>query len=363
MLSKWAFNALLKILEEPPKHVKFILATTETHKVPETIISRCQRYDFKRINSNDLKNRLIHISKWESINIDDQSLDYIVNHSAWGLRDAISLFEQLIHDNKITYDDIINKLWIVNWEVLDNFLKKLLNNDVSITTDFDNLVEDWKNIKLFIKEFIFYIKSQIISELKNNNDISKYINIIDILDDTYGKTKNSLDENTTLLIWILKIVSNFQEPNIQEVNSDIKTSSNTQIKQESIVNKVVESNKDLKSNTNTKSKVGIQVDDIGDIFWGEEEKSNTSKIKSDTTNMPWSDFDTNIFISKLKENKAKWWLTMSIRWCKLSLDWNILNVQATTTIAKNQIENADNTAIILKTLEDMGVNWAQIKII
>ncbi|MDF1682538.1 MAG: AAA family ATPase [Patescibacteria group bacterium] len=81
MLSKGAFNALLKILEEPPKHVKFILATTETHKVPETIISRCQRYDFKRINENDIKNRINYIAEKEKVSIDEKSLDYIVSNS------------------------------------------------------------------------------------------------------------------------------------------------------------------------------------------------------------------------------------------------------------------------------------------
>jgi hypothetical protein len=71
----------LKILEEPPKHVKFILATTETHKVPETIISRCQRYDFKRINNEDIKKRLLFIASSENIEIDEESLEYIISSS------------------------------------------------------------------------------------------------------------------------------------------------------------------------------------------------------------------------------------------------------------------------------------------
>jgi len=81
MLSKGAFNALLKILEEPPSFVKFILATTETHKVPDTIISRCQRYDMKSISIEDIKSRLIFISEEEKIKIDKESLDYIAKNS------------------------------------------------------------------------------------------------------------------------------------------------------------------------------------------------------------------------------------------------------------------------------------------
>lgn len=81
MLSTGAFNALLKILEEPPEYVKFILATTETHKVPETIVSRCQKYDFKRIGIIDIKARLEYIAKSEKIKIDAESLEYIANNS------------------------------------------------------------------------------------------------------------------------------------------------------------------------------------------------------------------------------------------------------------------------------------------
>jgi DNA polymerase-3 subunit gamma/tau len=81
MLSKGAFNALLKILEEPPSFVKFILATTETHKVPDTIISRCQRYDMKSISITDIKNRLIFVASEEKIDIDKESLDYIAINS------------------------------------------------------------------------------------------------------------------------------------------------------------------------------------------------------------------------------------------------------------------------------------------
>jgi DNA polymerase-3 subunit gamma/tau len=81
MLSKGAFNALLKILEEPPTHVKFILATTETHKVPDTIISRCQRYDFKSINEHDMIHRLNYIASEENVTIDKESLNYIVKNS------------------------------------------------------------------------------------------------------------------------------------------------------------------------------------------------------------------------------------------------------------------------------------------
>jgi len=144
MLSKWAFNALLKILEEPPKHVKFILATTETHKVPETIISRCQRYDFKRIDNDSIRERLLFIAKSEDIKIDEDSLNYIISSSNWGLRNAISLFEQLIEDKEINYQKIVEKLWISSLEERQNFIEKLKNKDLSIIDDFDKIIESLK---------------------------------------------------------------------------------------------------------------------------------------------------------------------------------------------------------------------------
>ena len=81
MLSKGAFNALLKILEEPPSHLKFILATTEIHKIPETILSRCQRYDFKSISPHDVRERLLFIAEKEGVNIDEESIHFIVKQS------------------------------------------------------------------------------------------------------------------------------------------------------------------------------------------------------------------------------------------------------------------------------------------
>jgi len=81
MLSKGAFNALLKILEEPPTHVKFILATTEIHKVPDTILSRCQRFDFRNHTDEDVKNRLEYIAKQENVSVDEESYNYIIKRA------------------------------------------------------------------------------------------------------------------------------------------------------------------------------------------------------------------------------------------------------------------------------------------
>ena len=131
MLSQAAFNALLKTLEEPPAHVLFILATTEPHKIPATILSRCQRYDFKKVPVSEIKNNLELITKKEKISIDEKTL-YLVSREADGsVRDALSLMDQLIatFGNKINYDEAITVLGIVDSYFLKSLLKEIVNRN------------------------------------------------------------------------------------------------------------------------------------------------------------------------------------------------------------------------------------------
>jgi len=339
MLSKWAFNALLKILEEPPKHVKFILATTETHKVPETIISRCQRYDFRKIPSNIIKERLSYIAKEEAIKIDKESLEYIDKHSWWGLRNAISLFEQLNESWIIKFDDIIHKLWIVSSDKLDIFLNKLINKDSSIIDDFNELVENWNNLKLFFKEFIFFLKDKAILDLKESKNITQILNILELLDETYSKTKFSLDENTTFLIWILKIID-WGETTPSPTGTPLKSKGRNK-------------------------KEEITQDDIWDIFWEKEvTHPQMDKRTPPPTGTPlekgrlskWN-FDKELFIKKLKESWAKSGLTMSIRGADLDVNWDKLNIKFKTGFALKQVNSPDNLNIMNQTLEVLWLNY------
>jgi DNA polymerase III gamma/tau subunit len=146
------------------------------------------------------------ISEKEWIEVDDESYNYIANHSNWGLRNAISLYEQLISNNKIKFDEVKEKLWLIWEDELKKFLNELLAKDREVMKHFEFLIESWKNIRLFFREFIFFVKNEIIKKLGKWEDIKELLNIIEILDETYSKTKNSFDENTTFMIGILKIV-------------------------------------------------------------------------------------------------------------------------------------------------------------
>lgn len=328
MLSKWAFNALLKILEEPPEYIKFILATTETHKVPETIISRCQRYDFNKINTEDIKNRLNHIAKNEDINIDELSLEYIVKNSGWWLRNAISLFEQFIINSQIKYENIISSLWLVDEELFEDFLNKLINKDKQIIYDFEKIIEQWKNIKLFFKDLIFFTKNIALIELKKANNISKLIKILEILEETIIKTKNSIDENTTFLIWILKIISD-SDNNNYEIKTTIK---------ENIENKII---KEDKKEIPQKKEENISEIDVNNIFWDDIVEKKESK----------NNFNLEDFINDLKKSWAKWWLTMALRWTEFNFNWDTLEINTKTKIAKSQLLDTTNLKLIKDTLE------------
>jgi len=340
MLSKWAFNALLKILEEPPEHVKFILATTETHKVPETIISRCQRYDFRRIWDIEIKNRITYIAESEKVNIDDKSLDYIIKSAGWGLRNAISTFEQLIVDGAIKYENIIDNLWIVWSEELENFLNKLLSKDKDIIKDFDFLIQEGKNIKLFFKEFIFFAKQRALLDITEWKEIDDIVYIMDVLDETYSKTKNSLDENTTFLIWLLKLLSNWSAH-----TQKIQSSTNLKQKPLKIPENKREAKETLKSDPKVTSDDEINIEDIWGLFDDSEKGS-----KEQTWN-----FDKNTFITHLKDLGAKGSLILWIRSSNVSLDNNVLKVQFKTSFALKSTDNSDNRSLISEALNKMDL--------
>ncbi len=354
MLSKWAFNALLKILEEPPKHVKFILATTEVDKVPETILSRCQRYDFKQGTPENIKNRLTYIAKHENIHIDQQSLDYIIRNSRWWFRNAISLFEQLIVDSKIDFETIVKTLWLTNTDLIENFLNKLISKDKSIVDDFENILESWKNIKLFFKDLIFFARDLMIKKLKQWENINNLIDIVDKLSDTYSKTKNSLDENTVFLVWIVKIVSSY----IQPQNNTIHTEEKIETKQvfyttpEVKVEKITQTQETSFKATQNNTPNDDLLSDASDIFgWWEEEIESFPKTTSENTTS--TSFNKDTLVAELKKIWAKAATTMSLRWADFLINWNSLTIKFKTNFALKTINNNESITLIQEGLKNI----------
>ena len=163
MLSIGAFNALLKTLEEPPEYVIFILATTEVHKIPITILSRCQRYDFHRITSETIKQQLIDLTKQEQVEAEEKALEYIARMADGSMRDALSLLDQCIAFNlgkKLTYDATLEVLGTVDVQVYSNLLDLILKSDVAKVMDLiENIACQGREWSQFVTDFLWFLRN------------------------------------------------------------------------------------------------------------------------------------------------------------------------------------------------------------
>lgn len=163
MLSIGAFNALLKTLEEPPEYVIFILATTEAHKIPVTILSRCQRYDFRRITVETIAARLQDLMDREEIPVEEKAIRYIAKAADGSMRDALSLLDQCIAfylGKKLTYDNVLEVLGALDTEVYSNLLRKIIVKDVpAVMEAVESIVMQGRELSQFVTEFIQYLRN------------------------------------------------------------------------------------------------------------------------------------------------------------------------------------------------------------
>lgn len=166
MLTKEAFNALLKTLEEPPSHAYFILATTEFHKVPETIRSRCQTFFFRKISRNDIVERLEYIADKEKFSYDRLGIEMIAERANGGLRDAISLLEQSASYGPITKENLQKSLGMISPDVFQKFFTGLQSGDAAgCMTIIDEIQNEGRSIEEFGKDFLVFLRSEFHTEL------------------------------------------------------------------------------------------------------------------------------------------------------------------------------------------------------
>ena len=239
MLSIGAFNALLKTLEEPPEHVIFILATTDLHKVPTTIISRCQCFEFHRISNVNIVSRLKYICEAENIRIEDNVLEMIANLSDGGLRDAVGMLDKLnaYSNSSITIDDFEKVNGIVSKEQKIQFLNYIQASDISNTINFlDSIYDNGKDFVLFVQDLLYLCKDLIVNYYINNDsqyDSNFLISFSILLNDLLKEIKFSSDIKTIVEIYFLNYMNknaNIQNNEKIEAKSDIsipKSSENT----------------------------------------------------------------------------------------------------------------------------------------
>src|SRR5947207_2140835 len=168
MLSTSAFNALLKILEEPPSHVVFIMATTERHKVPATILSRCQQFVFRTISSAEIQGHLRQIADREGVKIDDRALGYIVKAAEGSMRDAQSLLDQIISfsGQDVVDEDVRDVLGFIPSEILDRTLDALQQrNSRALLENIAIVIDQGLNVQQYVREFIGRVRDLLVLKL------------------------------------------------------------------------------------------------------------------------------------------------------------------------------------------------------
>lgn len=203
MLSIGAFNALLKTLEEPPSYVIFILATTEVHKIPITILSRCQRYDFRRISIETIAERLRELMEKEQVQVEEKALRYIAKTADGSMRDALSLLDQCIafhFGQELTYDKALDVLGAVDTEVFSRLLRHVISREVTGCIGLlEEIVMQGRELSQFVTDFTWYLRNLLL--LQSSDDIE---DIIDVSSDNLLRLKeeSGMLETETLMRYI-----------------------------------------------------------------------------------------------------------------------------------------------------------------
>ena len=282
MLTTQAFNALLKTLEEPPAHVIFILATTEPHKIPLTVASRCQKFQFSKISNDEIVHRLSDIIKEENIKLDNEILLEIARLSDGGLRDAINMLDQLLayKSENITLMDVYNINSCVSYIDIYNFINNMMNNNaIEIVNFIEKIDSEGKNISKFIEELIVFLKdillyksAKINSEIEDKN--TKIKELSDVLGEnaiynmiySYNDTLNNIKLSSNSII--LFIVSTFKIINDNFVSKKNTIDNNKESISTKDIEKVVENEKKVEvvDREKLKEKITSKMDSLNELI-------------------------------------------------------------------------------------------------
>ena len=208
MLSIGAFNALLKTLEEPPSYVIFILATTEVHKIPITILSRCQRYDFKRISIDTITERMRELMDAEGIQVEEKALRYVAKTADGSMRDALSLLDQCIafHFGKeLTYDKVLDVLGAVDTEVFSRLYRQVLDRNVlGCIHLLEEVIMQGRELTQFVSDFSWYLRNLLLVKTSDNME-----DVIDVSSENLTRLKE--EAQATDMETIIRYIRVFSE--------------------------------------------------------------------------------------------------------------------------------------------------------
>lgn len=217
VLTTGAFNALLKTLEEPPSHAIFILATTEPHKIPPTIISRAQRFDFKAISMDQIVDRLKFVAESQSLEYDNAALEFIAKTSEGGMRDALSIMDQAIAfgDERLTLQDALNVTGSVDEAALNDLFKDVVEGNVKEAFGrYHHFISEGKEVNRLINDMIYFVRDTIMIKTSNESieydalvsfELDTLYRMIDIINDTLVSIRFSVNQNVHFEVLLVKL--------------------------------------------------------------------------------------------------------------------------------------------------------------
>ena len=317
MLSTGAFNALLKTLEEPPEHVKFILATTEPQKLPATILSRCQRFDFKRISNVDIIKRLKVVCSQSNIEITDEAMQMIAVLAEGAMRDALSILERCVQDgeNKIDENKIRDLVGIPKITYVHNILESIIDYDVeNALKGIDVVLNEGKDITNLLWEMIKYVKDILVFKTSKKLDLytEDEIKQIEVLSNKVEKQKlvdlvYKLSELESDIKWSTQKTIVFQAGIIKLCNKDAENTSNLEERVEKI-EKYLKSGKGIvvnnNINQNTSNVIARRNEQINRVIQNNKpEQIKNNNISKTTTTTKFSNKATEYWPEILKELK------------------------------------------------------------
>lgn len=365
MLSTGAFNALLKTLEEPPEHVKFILATTEPQKLPATILSRCQRFDFKKISEEDIIKRLKIICRESNIQITDEALKIIAVLSEGAMRDSISILERCIQDEtgEVTADKIKELVGIPKLENITAIVSSIIekNPDKAII-EIEKVVNEGKDLNNLLWEIIKYIRDVLVYKITKNTGIYNENDI---------KNMQSIEKKTTKEA-LLKLIYN-----LSELENEMKWSTQKTIVFEAgIIKNCIEiQNQNLEQriknieNQIKDGKIQTKIDEKPQIIKKTVEEDKTKEkskkiIKTNKTSGEYANY-WNEIVNKLKSNGKIMLYTNLINTKAKQLD-NILQIEfknGITAFGKTVLTKSENINEIEKMVSEAVGKELKIKYI
>jgi len=310
MLSIGAFNALLKTLEEPPKHVIFILATTDPHKVPTTIVSRCQCFTFKKININDLVYKLKEVVQHEKINIQENVLEEVAKYSDGGMRDALGMLDKLSSYtlDEITIEDFREINGLLSNEDIRSLLNSIFNNDIkSVLAFFETLYKSGKDFIQLTNQIIEVLRLDLVDYYVSNKtlivDSEQYYKLMLNLNETLVEMKNA--GNVKVLLEMALIGFMDQQKKTKIISREIISDEYSELKSNSLEKTMTEipnSQKKESYETETNKKISVQLSDKTDELISI--RINNAFCKASKTLLlelkdKWSDLNNYVFNQEL----------------------------------------------------------------